>query len=191
MYELICDMDCFNCKYPDCINNSRETKAERRMKETEKPKKKSTYYERNRERILAKQKKYNSEHRAERREYEREYYRQNSEEKKEWQRNYHRERSKDPEYVEKNRKRCAVYREKERLKKEMYQYELMQKATYGMRTAAGVLEEKDSFIHCLTITIDRWCADRGKDDNERVKIAREVMDNFVQQREIRGRKVGG
>ena len=188
---MICDMDCFNCKYPDCINNSRETKAEKQMKETEKPKKKSTYYERNRERILAKQKKYNSEHRAERREYEREYYRKNSEEKKERQRQYNKEKSNDPEFKAKVKKRNTAYREKVRLRRDMFQYEMMKEATYGMRTAAGVLEEKDSFIHCLTITIDRWCADRGKDDNERVRIAREVMDNLVQQREVRGRKVGG
>ena len=180
---MICNMDCFNCIYPDCINNGRETKSERTMKKVDKEKKKDSYYQRNREKCLAKVKEYRSKHSEWVKEYQKEYYRRNAEEKKEYRKRRYRELSKNPEYLENHRKRCENYRRKKRLEKEMLAYDVLKNATANMRTAAGSLEDADVLAHCLTITIDRWCADRGKDTAESIRIAREVMDNLVEQRE--------
>lgn len=112
---MICNMDCFNCIFPDCINNGRETKSEKQMKNDLKQKTfKETYYERNREILLKKAKEYNATHREERKKYYKEYYRRNAEEKKEYRRIHHIEMSANPEYVEKNRKRCAEYRRRKK-----------------------------------------------------------------------------
>lgn len=112
---MICDMDCFNCIFPDCINNGYETKKEKAIKNNLKTKSyKQTYYARNREVRLEKQKEYNNTHREERLKYYKEYYRKNAETKKEYRRLHHIEMSTNPEYVEKNRKRCEEYRRRKR-----------------------------------------------------------------------------
>ena len=50
--EEICDMDCFRCKYRDCINDETLTRQAR-------------YYRRHRERVLEKKKEYYKKRKAE------------------------------------------------------------------------------------------------------------------------------
>ena len=99
-----CNMDCFNCPYPDCINNEIESGKEMAMRHRSRNTSKTSkylenraeilakaksYYQRNKEARIAYQRAYNAEHyeqvkersrvyqaehRAERREYERKRY---------------------------------------------------------------------------------------------------------------------
>lgn len=76
----MCNMDCFHCPYPDCTNNSMETKKERAMREeTEKKSRQMQWYYNNREKVLAHQKEYNAEHKEERSAYYKKYYEKNRE----------------------------------------------------------------------------------------------------------------
>lgn len=70
----MCNMDCFNCSLPDCTNNSLETREEKKMRTCTDGLRQKRYYYKNREQVLAKQKEYNKEHKAERREYQKKYY---------------------------------------------------------------------------------------------------------------------
>ena len=80
-----CDMDCFHCVYPDCINDEDEKSLERKMKDVEVRKKAEymkEYYRRNREKRIGYQKEYVKNHVEEFRIYQAKYYQENKERKK-------------------------------------------------------------------------------------------------------------
>ena len=77
---MMCNMDCFHCPYPDCTNNSMETKKEKAMRvETENKSRQLRWYYANREKVLARQKEYNDAHKEERSAYHKKYYEKNRE----------------------------------------------------------------------------------------------------------------
>ena len=99
----ICDRDCFNCRFDDCICDEMtadDWKAARGIDDfihtkTEKEKsiaaKQKQYYEENRESIAAKQKKYREENRESIAAYQKQYYEENRESIAAYQKRYREE----------------------------------------------------------------------------------------------------
>lgn len=99
--RMKCNMDCFNCIYPDCIIDEKDIQVEKRTQ--------SSYYELNREKCLARSNEYNRTHREQRREYDRKRYEKNRERLKAIRREYYAEQKPivdDP--VRKDQKRKAA-----------------------------------------------------------------------------------
>lgn len=101
---MICNMDCFNCVYPDCINNGYATEKEIAMSEEKKCK--PTYYEKNREHCLKVVHEYQDKNREKLREYSREYYKKHSARKKAYARNRYDEVKDEEWYKEQQRKKA-------------------------------------------------------------------------------------
>lgn len=76
-----CNMDCFNCIYPDCILDEKDIQVEKRNS--------CTYYEMNRDKCLAKAKEYGRTHRDQKREYDKKRYAENREQMKARRREYY------------------------------------------------------------------------------------------------------
>ena len=74
----MCDKDCFNCKFPDCVRNERQDSRDRRME----------YYRKN--------KALESDRRKER-------YRNNAEKEKAYQKKYYEKHKDEPEFKKKNK----------------------------------------------------------------------------------------
>lgn len=175
-----CNMDCFNCPYPDCWKDKRvlkEPKKRGRKKSLE-----GSYYDRHKEERRAYQNEYNASHRKERRAYQTEYYKNNTEYAKEYSKKHYRKLCENPEFVEQRRKEAEEKRRKARLQKEMFTYDLLKTATRNMLSAAGTLDSRDLLVHVLTIVIDRWTYDRGKDTNYAIGIADDVLDVLIEQK---------
>ena len=179
---MICNMDCFNCPFPDCINDGKETKSERTMKKVDKEKKKDSYYQRNREKCIAKVKEYRSAHSERVKEYQKEYYRRNAEEKKLYAKKHHQELSKNPEYVEKKWKKSELYyakKREERRLKELTDYDKERNAIHIINPAIQYLD-KDLLAHALTIIIDKYCSDRNMSCQQKCDFVFGIYKDFVE-----------
>ncbi len=71
-----CDMDCLNCKLPEC-HGGRDSKAENERRKEYLKEYRKTYYEKNRERCLEYTRKWRAKNRERVNAYHREYYRKN------------------------------------------------------------------------------------------------------------------
>lgn len=99
MKKRICDMDCFHCKFADCIND--DLPPEKRVP------KKDTYYARHKEERLEYQRKYVAEHREKIREYFKKYYEEHKASESARHREYYRTRyNTDEEFRQKERARA-------------------------------------------------------------------------------------
>lgn len=88
----ICNMDCFNCPFEDCINDKNAENRVRYWNDVGESRRKAReMYYKNRDRALASQKKYDDAHREKIREYHRNYFYENKERRKEEKRLYMRE----------------------------------------------------------------------------------------------------
>lgn len=106
---MVCNMDCFNCKFSDCINDELEPAPEKRDRIP------GSYYDRNRDERIAYQKKYNEEHKEEQKKYQMEYYKRHSDKKKEASKdNYQLRKLKDPDFLKRERERNRILRERKR-----------------------------------------------------------------------------
>lgn len=94
--NLICNMDCFHCRFADCINDDPEPKRDRES---------GSYYDLHREERLAYQAKYKEEHREEFLSYQKKYYQRNAIRKKQANRERYQRLKQDPEFMEKERQR--------------------------------------------------------------------------------------
>ena len=79
---MICDKDCFNCKYPDCIATDYSPKKEEYRKQ---------YYQENKEKIAEKSRQYREKNKEIIAECQRRYYERNKRKKAEYQRRYRQE----------------------------------------------------------------------------------------------------
>lgn len=103
----VCNMDCFHCKFPDCINDDPETPAERKAR------RKDSYYDSHRHERIVYQQKYVEDHREEFLSYQKEYYRRHSIRKRQASRErYQKLKAEDPDFLKKERERQKAYRER-------------------------------------------------------------------------------
>lgn len=101
---MICNMDCFNCPYPDCINNGYATAKEIAIGDVEKST--STYYSKNKEHCLKVVREYQDRNREKLREYSREYYQKHKKSKKEYQKNRYNTLKDEEWFKEQNKKKA-------------------------------------------------------------------------------------
>lgn len=123
--KVICDWDCFRCKFADCIQNGTEPSAEKKaeiaerfrekkQREKKQREKSRSYYLKNREKVLEYQKEYQKEYREKNREA------LNAKRRERYQANREKEIARSTEYNKKHREaqnaraRAWYYRNKEK-----------------------------------------------------------------------------
>lgn len=85
---MICDEDCFNCKFPDCIWG----KSQKHSQTNKKAECQKRYYERNKEKIAERYKRYYERNKEKIAEYQKQYREKNKAKIAEYQRQYYQER---------------------------------------------------------------------------------------------------
>ena len=95
MKKEICNYDCFNCVYDDCINDSLTYNDYKQSKALDKESKQvagkvaETYYERNKERIRMQCKQYYQKNRGKVLQHNKEYYKKNKEKVLQYHKEYY------------------------------------------------------------------------------------------------------
>ena len=163
----ICNKDCFNCPYEDCINDEFDDNDFRELKKLDKElgemntttgyeydqyrKKKRQYYQTHKEERKAYQRSYYQTHKEERKEerraYNRKCYQTHKEERKAYQRSYYQA------HKEEHKEKCKVYQ------RNHYQEHKEERRAYGreyMQTPRG--NYKKMTIEQVETLFERWRA---------------------------------
>lgn len=137
-----CDRDCFNCPYPDCINNDMSAGELKEIQQRDQERKKthSALSKEAYEKHLARSRLYYHEHKEERRAYMKEYRSKNIESFRERDRIW---RANNPEKVKEQARRAYVKR-KERETPEKRAQRLAYQAEYRAKKKASKNAEIDS-----------------------------------------------